>query len=280
MDTQKKTQKITLMNEFEALVEVMHRLRRDCPWDREQTLESLRKYLIEETYEVLEALNHYIDDQNAVNLKHLREELGDLLLQILFQAEILNEKTNVDELRLMMRDLRDKLVRRHPHIFENSAENLSAKEVHDQWNLIKAKEKAASKGPELQGSFANLPKGLPATLLGQKIGEKSAKVRFDWNSAPEAWLDVESEIQELKTATSKRHQEEEFGDLLFSLIQWGRHEKIDSEVALQRANEKFLSRFTSMEEVLRNEQPLVKMDELTYDQKNDLWKRVKKLEKK
>ena len=268
------------MNEFEALVEVMHRLRRDCPWDREQTLESLRKYLIEETYEVLEALNHYIDDQNAVNLKHLREELGDLLLQILFQAEILNEKTNVDELRLMMRDLRDKLVRRHPHIFENSAENLSAKEVHDQWNLIKAKEKAASKGPELQGSFANLPKGLPATLLAQKIGEKSAKVRFDWNSAPEAWLDVESEIQELKTATSKRHQEEEFGDLLFSLIQWGRHEKIDSEVALQRANEKFLRRFTSMEEVLRNEQPLVKMDELTYDQKNDLWKRVKKLEKK
>lgn len=266
------------MTEWDDLVEIMNRLRAECPWDREQTLETLRKYLMEEAYESLEALNHAIESETPETIRHLREELGDLLLQILFQSKILREKTGNDELRLLLTELKAKLVRRHPHIFNDAAKNLSAQEVHDQWNKIKAAEKGTKKSSSKK-IFAALPKELPAVLLAQRIGEKSAKIKFDWNSADDAWKDVESEIHELKEAENKRHQEEEFGDLLFSLIQWGRHEKIDSEVALQRANHKFLRRFSAMEDLLATQNPDQKMEDLSHEQKNDLWKQVKKLEK-
>lgn len=262
--------KCVRMKEFDDVLEVMHRLRKDCPWDQKQTLDTLRTYLLEEAYECAEAIDRRDRDGTAP----LIEELGDLLLQVVFQSEVLSETEKKNVIALVLKELKEKLVRRHPHVFGDvKVQNPDA--ALQQWNDIKASEKK-SKGRN-DGFFKDLPKALTSLQTARKIGEKAAQIKFDWETPDAAWKDVLSEVQELSEATAPQHIEEEFGDVLFSLVQWGRLRKIDSETALRRANSKFLSRFSDMERFAAEENRDI--SEMTLDEKNELWKRAKVREK-
>jgi len=232
------------MKEFSDLVTVMDRLRSECPWDKEQTLETLRKYLLEEAYECADALTQYTGNPSDKNFKELKEEMGDVLLQILFQAKILKEQKGGDVLSSVMAELKNKLVRRHPHVFKEQKELQSAEAVHQQWNEIKASEK-----PKSASLIDNIPGSFSAIMKAQKIGEKAQRADFDWNNADESWIDVESEWKELLEAETAAEKESEFGDLIFSLVQWGRHKGFDAEVAVAQTNERFLKRFREMERI-------------------------------
>ncbi len=258
------------MTEFDELVAVMHRLRKECPWDKEQTLQSLRQYLLEEASECVEA----IDDLPKKGRDPLVEELGDVLLQVLFQAEILSESDTQFSVRDVLSRLKDKLIRRHPHIFENGKSLESTKEVLAQWDKIKQSEKKEKRESQLDG----ISKGLSALMMSHKLGERAAKVDFEWPDADGAWADFESEIQELKAAITEEERENEFGDILFSLAQWGRKSNFNSEVALAKANSRFKWRFQKMEELAKSR--AVSFATLSLEEKGKLWKEAKVLEKK
>lgn len=223
--------------EFERLVEIMARLRGEggCPWDREQTHASIRPYCIEEAYEVVQA----IDDGDVGGL---REELGDLLLQVVFHAQMARE-AGAFAIVDVLRTLNDKLVRRHPHVFAKTAENelQDSAQVLEKWAELKKKEGRKS-------TLDGVPKALPALLCATRMGEKAAGVGFDWKSSGDVAAKVAEELGEIAAARDADHKEEEFGDLLFALTQWARHEKIDAETALRRANAKFERRFRWMEQ--------------------------------
>jgi len=258
------------MKDFDEMLAIMHRLRNECPWDKEQNLLSLRAYLLEESYECLEAMNEFIKDESKAPL--LIEELGDVLLQVFFQSEILSESLKRPIMKEVLTTLRDKLVRRHPHIFEES-KNLSAKAVHAQWDEIKAKEKPKSRVSLLDG----LSKGLSSLQTAQKLGERSSKIQFDWTKPEEVYNHLESELEELKNAKSSKDIEDELGDVLFCLVQWARHKGIDAEVALAGGNLKFQRRFRKMEAL-----SALSLDEfkaLTVEDKEKLWEKAKQVEK-
>ena len=229
---------------FERLLDIMHRLRgpAGCPWDREQTPTSLKPYLIEETYEVLEAIES--GDANA-----LCEELGDLLLQVVFHAEITAEQ-GAFGVAAILASLIDKMTRRHPHVFGAPGVE-TARQALAQWEAIKQRE-AAARG--LQRSVIDgVPRALPALLRAQRVQGKAARVNFDWPDARAAWTKVEEEVQEAAAALAEGQRErfqEELGDVLFSLVNVARLSAIDAEDALQRAIEKFRHRFTTMESEL------------------------------
>ncbi len=252
------------MKEFNRLVDVMHKLRAECPWDKEQSILSLRTYLIEEAYECLDAMNAVQDRP-----QDLIEELGDLLLQIVFQSEILSEQMKKPVIIDVVTGITEKLIRRHPHVFaEVDAQN--AKQVLENWEEIKKKEK----GENTKSLFDGFKATGTSLMTALKIGQKSERVRFDWDHADEVWTQVEQEISELQEAASPAHREEEFGDLLFCLTQWARHQNIDPEAALQAANQKFLRRFKWMESEADKQKQEFK--ELSRDQKEELWKKAKK----
>lgn len=229
---------------FERLLDIMHRLRgpAGCPWDREQTPTSLKPYLIEETYEVLEAIES--GDANA-----LCEELGDLLLQVVFHAEITAEQ-GAFGVAAILASLIDKMTRRHPHVFGAPGVE-TPRQALAQWEAIKQRE-AAARG--LQRSVIDgVPRALPALLRAQRVQGKAARVNFDWPDARTAWTKVEEEVQEAAAALAEGQRErfqEELGDVLFSLVNVARLSAIDAEDALQRAIEKFRHRFTTMESEL------------------------------
>ena len=251
------------MKEFDELLEIMHRLRRECPWDRDQNLLSLRSYLLEEAYECLEAMSS--PDEN-----HHIEELGDLLLQIIFQAEILSEQ-NPDRPAILkiIQSLKDKLVRRHPHVFEDKKLS-QASEVASQWDEIKKSEKKSSNAKSF---LDGISKSLTSLQLAQKLGDKSKKVKFDWNTSDEVWNQLLLEMEELKQAKTQKEKEHELGDVFFSLVQWGRHQNIDAEVILATANSRFQSRFRKMEaEASKSNTPF---QDLSLDEKEKLWKKAK-----
>jgi len=252
------------MKDFTELVEIMHRLRRDCPWDRKQSLESLEKYLIEESYECIEAIHARSRDQG----KHLVEELGDVLLQVLFQSEILSEETGREVIKEVVAGLKDKLVRRHPHVFGDMGRSDDADEVIQTWEKIKAAEKKKEPSP-----FQGIAKHMPAAHLSHEIGKIASKVDFDWDHPEEVFQKVLEEYEELKSARSKEAQEEEIGDLFFSLCQWARKLKINPELALTKANQKFLRRFQQMEDALKTQNK--SWDQLGRDEKEGLWNEVK-----
>lgn len=227
------------MKEFNELVEIMTKLRKECPWDREQSLASLRSYLLEESAEVLEAMEDAITNQQYENLI---EELGDLLLQILFQSEIISESTKQQEIRKVLINLKDKLIRRHPHVFSDIKLD-KADEVLSQWEEIKDKEKSTPKKSLLE----DIPKSFTALQRAHKLGKRSKKVGFDWKEPNEVWQKLLLELEELKKAKTPEHEEEELGDVLFCLAQWARHKNIDPEVALRKANTKFERRFQQIE---------------------------------
>jgi tetrapyrrole methylase family protein/MazG family protein len=209
-----------------------------CPWDREQTPDTLKPYLIEETYEVLEALE-------AKDLHAFKEELGDLLLQIVFHAQLMSE-AGVFTIDDVAKAIADKLVRRHPHVF-GDVKVKDADEVVQNWVKIKAQEKA---GKSDRSILAGVPHGAPALIQAQRLGEKVARVGFDWTSAPDVLKKVEEETHELAATLPTQDtalQEHELGDLLFALTSLARHLKLDAETALRKAGKRFSDRFRYIE---------------------------------
>jgi MazG family protein len=269
------------MEQFGRLVEVLRVLRspNGCPWDREQTLESLSHFVLEETYEVLEAI-----DRN--DRKGLREEIGDLLFEAVFLAQICAEAgafTVADSLEAVV----DKLVRRHPHVFTNSGNTLaspdefgwqpaSAADVVERWEVLKARERDHGQDP--QTTLSGIPQAMPALLRAYKIGHRAAAVGFDWERAADVMQKIEEEVAELRESLDERgadaaRAEEEMGDLFFAIANLSRKLGIEPEAALRRANDKFTRRFSRLERrVVERRQHL---QDLTLDEMEKEWQAVK-----
>ena len=246
--------------EFEDLIAIMKRLRGPggCPWDAEQTHQSLTRYLLEETYEVIEAIE-------AQSPEHLKEELGDLLLQPVFHAAIA-EEAGTFTMADIISTLCDKLIRRHPHVFGDMQIADSAAQIEN-WEQIKK----AEKGTERTSALSGVPPHLPALLKAQKISEKAARVGFDWEEVDQVMSKVMEELHEFEEALSARdndHMEAELGDLLFAIVNLGRFLSINSEEALRKTISRFQLRFQYVEDKLHrqgrhmNETPLTEMDRL------------------
>lgn len=253
--------------DFDDLISIITALRAPdgCPWDREQTHESIKKNFIEETYEVVEAIN-----KNDVD--GIREELGDVLMQIALHSEMESEKGNFN-INDVVDDLVKKLVFRHPHVFGDVSANNCA-EALNSWDNAKAKEKGIKSTSQ---SMLRVPRELPALMRAEKVQHKASKVGFDWDSIDGAMDKLYEEINELKTAISHNDQaeiEDEFGDILFSCVNISRFINVDSEQALTCATDKFMSRFFEVEK-LANERG-IDMNSATIDALDMLWNEVKK----
>jgi tetrapyrrole methylase family protein/MazG family protein len=268
---------------FERLVAVQARLRaRDgCPWDREQTHESLRTYLIEEAYEVLEALESGNDAKFA-------EEMGDLLLQIIFHSQIAEEEGRFT-VSDVIQEIHDKMIRRHPHVFGETRAKDSA-EVLRNWEQIKAEERRSLAGKSQLDAKDESPKeaslldgvshGLPATLEGFLLTRKAARIGFDWQDAGGILEKMCEETVELQSALNTKEQrkvEEELGDLFFAAVNLSRFLKVDPEIALKKANAKFSRRFRAMEKLARESGKEFK--NLPREEMESLWEAAKKSEK-
>ena len=250
------------LNQFDTLVDIVARLRGPggCPWDREQTHASLREALLEECYEVLEAL----DEGDA---KRLGEELGDLLMQVVLHAQIAAEAGEF-ELGDVIRSINSKLVQRHPHVF-GSLKVKDAGEVLINWEALKKKERETG-----TSMLANVPKQLPALSYSQDIQSRVARVGFDWEDIEGIIDKLAEEVSEFQQADSQEKRAREFGDLLFTLVNMARRLGVDSESALREANKRFYRRFAYMEEVCR--QRGVNFGDLSFDEQNALWEEAKK----
>jgi tetrapyrrole methylase family protein/MazG family protein len=249
---------------FKKAVEIMATLRSKtgCEWDREQTHLSLKPYIIEEAYEVAQA----IEEKNP---QHLKEELGDVLLQILFHAQIAEEEEEFTFAE-SIQYLNDKLIRRHPHVFGNTSSGHSYK----QWEEIKAKER----GKEKSSRVGEYNKALPALLMARRVQENASSVGFDWKEAKDAFYKIEEEKNEIEKLLSQESTdmsalEIEIGDLLFSVVNVARLLKIDPELALRRSTYKFITRFQRMERYIE-EQGLV-LEEQTLESLDRFWERAK-----
>jgi tetrapyrrole methylase family protein/MazG family protein len=261
---------------FARLAEIIARLRapNGCPWDREQTHLTLRKHLIEESYEVIDAIEHEDSD-------HLREELGDLLMQPVLHAQIAAEENRFDIVDVL-EEISDKLVRRHPHVFGDVTADDSAT-VLKNWDAIKKQEKAAKGSGEAQpeDSILNgVPSALPSLALAMEISKKAAKAGFEWpdvlavmNKLREETLEVQSELE---SGADKQRVSEELGDLLFTVVNVARWQKIDPELALRDTVRRFSARFAQMEAVAR-EQGRV-LEALSPEQWDELWNAAKRHE--
>ncbi len=226
---------------FDKLWQVMKRLRKECPWDKEQTHDSIKAATLEEAYETVEA----IDEKDYEALKG---ELGDLLLHIVFHSAIA-EEANEFTLNEVIDGITQKLIRRHPHIF-GDVKVKDSKEIEKNWEAIKLKEKGR------KSVLDGVPKSLSALLRAYRIQEKVSKVGFDWKNKADVWEKVEEELREFKEAEKNgdaERTEEELGDLLFALVNYSRFLKINPENALRKANEKFIKRFEYVEKRLREE---------------------------
>lgn len=248
---------------FSHLVDILARLRGPggCPWDREQTHGSLKRNLLEESYEVLEA----IDQENPARLS---EELGDVLLQILFHAQIATEAGQFD-FNAVVESVRDKLVRRHPHVF-GDVKVKDAREVEANWEQLKRQERAGEGETSLLG---RVPVDMPALAYSQLIQDRASRTGFDWDSVEAVLEKVAEEAQELREAPSQEAKAGEFGDLLFTLVNMGRWLGIHAEDALRQANAHFCQRFAGMER-LAQERGLSFAD-LPLEEKERLWQEVK-----
>lgn len=275
---------------FLRLIEIMDELREKCPWDKKQTIQSLRQMTIEETYELADAITEE-------DWKGIREELGDLLLHIVFYAKIGSEKKQF-ELEDVINGISEKLIARHPHIYGDvKVEN--ADDVKRNWEKLKLKEGKTS-------VIAGVPRSLPATVKAMRLQEKAKQVGFEWDNKEQVWEKVEEEIKELKQAIEEqqiamRHSEhvitsgakqsqepgaetvdskglqaaveEEFGDVVFSLINYARFLQVDAENALERTNKKFIHRFSKMEQqALQSGKDL---NDMTLQEMDAIWNIIK-----
>jgi len=246
------------------LLKIMSRLRAPdgCPWDREQTHESIRHNLVEETYEALDALD-------TGNMPEFRDELGDLLLQVVFHSQMASEAGTFD-FDKVAKSIADKLVRRHPHVFGKTKAATSAA-VLQQWEAIKKKEKKAN------SIVAEIPRGLPALMRADKVQRKVARVGFDWKNVDGVIAKIEEELREVKEAlaSGKRRQlEEEVGDLLFSVVNLARFEKLHAEDLLDRTVKKFVGRFQRIERAVQKSGR--RLEDCTPKELNALWESAKR----
>jgi MazG family protein len=247
---------------FEEFMQIVRRLRRECPWDREQTHQSIRQSLIEEAYEVVEAI-----DQN--NLEELKKELGDLLLHVALHSVMAEEEKafSIDD---VLEHVNQKLIRRHPHVFGN----VTAKTPHEvkvNWERIKMAEGRES-------VTDGVPKELPALLRAFRLQEKASKVGFDWKKKEDVWKKIEEELGELHSATRSKNPhdvEDEFGDFLFSLVNYARFLHVNPEIALRRSIDKFTTRFKHIEMELRRQGK--RLEHSTLEEMDALWNASKKL---
>lgn len=246
---------------FEKLVSIMNDLREKCPWDRKQTIGSLRQMTLEETYELADAITE--EDWQGI-----REELGDLLLHIVFYAKI-GQEQNRFTIEDVIHGISEKLVARHPHIYGDvKVEN--EEDVKRNWEKLKLKEGKKS-------VLSGVPKTLPAMVKAMRLQEKAKQVGFEWESRGQVWEKVKEEEAELQQAIAEGNPdrvEDEFGDLVFSLVNFARFLNIDAENALERTNKKFISRFTAMEEkALAGGK---KLDEMTLEEMDAIWNEIKR----
>ncbi len=263
---------------FSRLVSIMDDLREKCPWDKKQTIQSLRQMTIEETYELADAITEE-------NWKSIKEELGDMLLHIVFYAKIGSEQKKF-ELDEVINGICEKLIYRHPHIYGDPANAgqvvivNDADDVKRNWEKLKLKE---GKKSVIEG----VPVSLPAVVKAMRLQEKAKQVGFEWDNKEQVWEKVEEELQELKTAVLSRESgegsqameklqadmEDEFGDVMFSLINYARFLQLDAENALERTNKKFIYRFTQMEQKAQlNGKKLIDM---TLEEMDALWNDIK-----
>jgi tetrapyrrole methylase family protein/MazG family protein len=250
------------LSQFDALVEIIARLRAPdgCPWDRQQTHASLRESLLAECYEVLEAL----DEGDSGKLC---DELGDLLLQIVFHIQIAAEAGEF-ELGDVVRGINTKLIHRHPHIF-GSKKVRDAEEVAHNWEVLKQEEREAD-----TSILESVPRHMPALGYSREIQRRVAQAGFDWKDISGVIDKLAEEVAEFQQAGSQEERAREFGDLLFTLVNIARRQGIDSEAALREANRRFFRRFTYMEELCR--QRGLSFDKLSFDEQNALWEEAKR----
>jgi tetrapyrrole methylase family protein / MazG family protein len=251
--------------EFEEFVRIVRRLRRDCPWDREQTHASLRPSLVEETYEVIEALDEG-------NMEELKKELGDILLHIGMHATIAEESGDFT-LRDILSEINAKLIRRHPHVF-GTKKVAGTSEVLRNWEKIKMDEGRVS---VLQG----VPRGMPALQRAQRIQERAAKVGFDWKRREDVWNKVREEMEELRQtlqSRSAKKREEEFGDFLFALVNYARFIGVHPEQALRGTTEKFIRRFHYIERAMKSRGEDI--HSATLERMDEFWNEAKKKQRK
>jgi tetrapyrrole methylase family protein / MazG family protein len=254
---------------FERLVAIMRRLRGPggCPWDAEQSHESLKRYLLEECYEVIEAI-----DSN--NMENLKEELGDLMLQPIFHA-VIAEENGTFKLDDILDTICDKLVLRHPHVFGDQVIR-TADEQLENWEKIKKREK----GDERKSALSGIPPHLPALLKAQKITEKAARVGFDWEHADQVFAKVLEELHEFEETMADgngQRMEEELGDLLFAIVNLGRFLSINPEDALRKTIDRFSRRFSHIEETLHARG--IRLSEASLNDMEQLWQEAKASEK-
>jgi len=246
---------------FLRLVQIMDDLREKCPWDRKQTIETLRSLTIEETYELADSIT-------SNDWKGIREELGDLLLHIVFYAKI-GEEQKQFTLQEAINGICDKLIARHPHIYSDVIVN-DEEDVKRNWEKLKLKEGK-------QSVLGGVPVSLPAVVKAIRLQEKAKQTGFEWDNRDQVWEKVEEEMNELKEAVALNDSvkmEEELGDVFFSLINYARFLQVDAESALERTNRKFIDRFTKMEQMaIQKGKPLTDM---TLGEMDGLWNEIKK----
>ena len=245
---------------LERLIEIIEILRSEngCKWDREQTHATLRRNMLEEAYEAVDA----IDDNDA---KHLKEELGDVLLQVVLHAQIAKEEKTFD-IEDVAKGISDKLVHRHPHVF-GDVKVSSTDEILDNWEKLKKEEK-----PHRTSIMDGISKSQAALMSAQKISKKAVGVGFEWPNEDSLYDCVYSEIKEFKEAKTQEEKEDELGDILFAVVNLARWNKIDAEQALLTANRKFISRFRAMEQNADKE-----LEKLSFEEWDELWKKAKKI---
>jgi XTP/dITP diphosphohydrolase len=261
-----------LSKAFLRMVKIMDELREQCPWDKKQTIHTLRQLTIEETYELADAITES-------DWKSIKEELGDLLLHILFYAKIGSEQKQF-KLTEVLDGIAEKLIFRHPHIYGDVKVN-NEEDVKQNWEKLKLKEGKKS-------VLSGVPKSLPSTVKAMRLQEKAKQVGFEWDNKEQVWEKVEEEMGELQEAISNKQLatksnqeelqvkvEEEFGDLVFSLINYARFLQVDAENALELTNKKFIQRFTKMEEEAikkgRN------LNDMTLEEMDSIWNEIKRV---
>ncbi|MDM1398224.1 nucleoside triphosphate pyrophosphohydrolase [Myroides odoratimimus] len=244
----------------DRLLTILDELRVKCPWDKKQTFESLKNLTVEEVYELVDAITE--EDTNE-----MKKELGDLLMHIIFYAKIGSEQSLFD-IKDIADSISEKLIFRHPHIYGDTKAE-SEKEVLANWEKLKLKEGNRT-------VLSGVPKALPALIKAYRIQQKASGVGFDWDDASDVWNKVEEEIEEFKVEVKADNQdlmEEEFGDILFTLVNYARHKGIDPEKALARSNSKFISRFNVVEELVNQEKG--GFEDVTLQELDQYWNKAK-----
>lgn len=245
---------------FLRLVKIMDELREQCPWDKKQTIDTLRSLTLEETYELADAIT-------MNDWKGIKEELGDMMLHLVFYARIASEQNHFT-LTDVLEGISDKLISRHPHIYGDVIVN-NEDDVKKNWEQLKMKEGKKS-------VLSGVPPSLPAVVKATRIQDKARQVGFEWENKEDVWKKVEEEIGELHEAIEsgdQQHVEEEFGDVMFSLINYARFLQIDAEGVLEKTNKKFIHRFTTMEEEAKSMGR--SLSDMTLQEMDDIWNSIK-----